>query len=172
MDEVGSILPTDWHPDTPYVPGPQIPAAYWQASGALYAYIYLEAAKMGIDVVAESQLVGYESQFPSVSMVDSTTGKPNARMEVLRLLKDNVEPGDRMVKTRFIGTDFDAQVFEGAAEKKMVVVNKRNRVLTLDLPGEFADGMVRGNGLLEGVAVAKGRELMVPAFGVVVVETK
>ncbi len=95
---------------------------------------------MGIDVVSESQLVGYESQFPSVTMVDSETGKPNARLKVLRLLRENVSAGDRMVKTRFIGSDFDTLALDGARGKRLVVVNKRNRELAINLPQEFAGG--------------------------------
>lgn len=33
-----------------------------------------------------SQLMGYPGQFPSVSLVDWTTGKPNARIHILNLL--------------------------------------------------------------------------------------
>ncbi len=50
LDEIGSILPGD-------PAGKEtIPDIYWNASGALYAYVYLEAMRMGIDIVGESQL--------------------------------------------------------------------------------------------------------------------
>ena len=87
LDEIGSILPGD-------PAGKEtIPEIYWNASGALYAYVYLEAMRMGIDIVGESQLVGYPTQFPSVSMVDWTTGSPNARFWVLKLIHDHFAPG-------------------------------------------------------------------------------
>ncbi|MGH9585935.1 MAG: GH39 family glycosyl hydrolase, partial [Acidobacteriaceae bacterium] len=93
-DELGVILPTDGleiragkaQPD-------HIPHVYWNAAGALYAYLYDELAKMGVDVIGESQLVGYPSQFPSVSMIDYNNGKPNARYWVLKLILDNFHPG-------------------------------------------------------------------------------
>jgi len=93
LDEIGSILRGD--------PAglETIPDIYWNASGALYAYVYLEAMRMGIDVVGESQLVGYPSQFPSVSMVDWKTGSPNARFWVLKLIHDHFAPGDKLVPT-------------------------------------------------------------------------
>ena len=99
-DELGVILASDEaeiaeskaHPD-------RIPALYWNAAGALYAYLYAELAKQGIDVIGESQLVGYPSQFPSVTMIDWKNGKPNARYWVLSLLKDNFHPGDQLVAT-------------------------------------------------------------------------
>jgi hypothetical protein len=61
----------------------------------MYAYIYIETAKLGIDIVGESQLVGYHTQYPSVTMIDTTNAKPNARFRVLQLLKDNFGPGDK-----------------------------------------------------------------------------
>ncbi len=46
----------------------------------MYAYIFLvELTKIGIDIAGESQLVGYPTQFPDVSMVNWNTGNPNAR---------------------------------------------------------------------------------------------
>ena len=91
LDEIGSILPGD-------PAGKEtIPDIYWNASGALYAYVYLEAMRMGIDIVGESQLVGYPTQFPSVSMVDWKTGNPNARFRVLKLIHDHFAPGDKLV---------------------------------------------------------------------------
>ena len=68
-------------------------------AGALYAYLFGELRSLGIDVAGESQLVGYPTQFPSVSMVDWTNGKPNPRYWVLKLLKDSFGPGDKLVET-------------------------------------------------------------------------
>ena len=45
-----------------------IPDSYWHLSGATYAYVFGNLASLGIDVAGESQLVGYPTQFPSVSM--------------------------------------------------------------------------------------------------------
>jgi hypothetical protein len=140
LDEIGTILPTDWHPDTPYDPGPAIPDAYWNASAAVYAYIYLETAKMGIDLVGESQLVGFPSQFPSVTMLDWTTGKPNARFEVLRLLHDYLRPGATMVETKLIAKDVDTLAFEDASGHHLLLLNKRDRRMRVELPPEFVDG--------------------------------
>ncbi len=64
----------------------------------MYAYLYIEAAKLGIDVVGESQLVGYPTQYPSVSMMNYNTTEPNPRFWVLKLLKDNFGPGDHLVE--------------------------------------------------------------------------
>ncbi len=49
--------------------------------------------------IGESQLIGYPTQFPSVSMMDWENNKPNARFWVLKLLKDSFHPGDKLVET-------------------------------------------------------------------------
>jgi len=175
LDEVGSILPTDWHPDTPYDPGPPIPAMYWNASAALYAYVYLETAKMGIDVVGESQLVGFPSQFPSVTMLDWTTGAPNARFEVLRLLHDHLRPGATLVETKLIPKDVDALAFEDGGGRHLLLVNKRNRVLKTELPEEFDGGtrwVVDADHSTAKPEALRGRGLPLAAFSVTVVDAR
>ncbi len=139
LDEIGTILPTDWHPNHPNAAGPSISSAYWNASGALYAYVFVETAKLGIDVLGESQLVGYPSQFPSVTMVDSNTGKPNARMRVLELIHQNFSSGGTLVSTKIPTSDVDAQAFTTSTGKKLLLVNKRNRAIAVALPKEFAN---------------------------------
>ncbi len=130
-DELGVILPND----NQTAHAPSIPSAYWNAAGALYAYLYIGLAREGIDVVGESQLVGYPSQFPSVTMIDWTTGKPNARYWVLKLLKDNFHPGDKIVDTKLTADGITAQAFLTPAGKKLLVVNQRNRSFQITLPG-------------------------------------
>ena len=109
------------------------PPGYWNLAGAMYAHIYIETAKMGIDVLGESQLVGYPSQFPSVSMMDYNTAEPNARFWVLKLLKDNFGPGDKLVETRNPSSSLSAQAFETSHGKLLLVINKRNRADQVDL---------------------------------------
>lgn len=139
MDEIGSILPGD--------PGkagdnPVIPAKYWNASGALYAYVFVGAAKLGVDIVSTSQLVGFPSQYPSVTMVDWRTGVPNARYWVLKLLTENFHLGDRLVATMVHpGTESVlAQGFATPSGQKLLLVNKRNRPSTVALAQRVADG--------------------------------
>ena len=69
LDELGVILPTDNKSGDNVPP----PAAYWNLAGALYADLFIELSRLQIDVAGESQLVGYPTQFPSVSMMDWTT---------------------------------------------------------------------------------------------------
>ena len=89
---------------------------------------------MEIDVVGESQLVGYPSQFPSVSMINYETGEPNPRYWVLKLLKDHFGPGDRLIETSVADAGLSAQAFETRQGKELLIINKRNRAQTVTLP--------------------------------------
>ena len=90
-------------------------------------------------MIGESQLVGYPSQFPSVSMMNWNGNKPNARYWVLKLLKDNFGPGDKLVETSVkFSKDVEAQAFVTASGKKLLLLNKRNREVDVTLPGPAA----------------------------------
>ena len=129
VNEIGSILPGDPKGGEP------IPDSYWNLSGACYAYVFGHLAELGIDIAGESQLVGYPTQFPSVSMVDWNTGAPNARFRVLQLLKDNFGPGDRIVEARSTSPYVYALAYiSKAGEHNVLMVNKRDRDLDVQLP--------------------------------------
>lgn len=173
FDEVGSELPTDWHPDKPNDPGPPIPPVYWNASAALFGYVYLEAAKMGIDVVNESQLVGFPSQFPSVTMLDWTTGAPNARFEVLRLLVRYMPAGGTLVATRVLphDHDIDAIAFTEGNARRLLIVNRRNRVIPVQVPEAFVHGalhVISAGG--DQPATLGSSEYSLPPFAVAILE--
>lgn len=134
LDELGAILPDD---NT--VPRGPIPDSYWNLCGAMYAYLYVEAARLGIDVAGESQLVGYPTQFPSVSMVDWNTGQPNPRYWALKLLRDNFGPGDTLVESRASTPSVEVQGFITREGKhKILLINKRGQTIRIALP--FASG--------------------------------
>jgi hypothetical protein len=137
LNELGVILSEDEKEihNAGYVAKPE-PAGYWNLAGSLYAYLYMQGSRMNIDVLGESQLVGYRSQFPSVSMVNYETGEPNARYWVLKLLKDNFGPGDKLVETTNSNPDYAAQAFETKSGKKLLLLNKRNREEPVTLPKE------------------------------------
>jgi hypothetical protein len=130
-DELGVILPTDNTPNDDKV---AIPDRYWNAAGALYAYLFADLARRGIDVIGESQLVGYPTQFPSVTMIDWKNGKPNARYWVLKLIHDNFHSGDTLVESSTDTSDLAVQAFATPAGKKILIVNKRNRDVHVALP--------------------------------------
>jgi hypothetical protein len=152
-DELGVILPTDNTPADKVAP----PPAYWNLAGSLYAYLYMQLARQQIDVIGESQLVGYPTQFPSVSMMNWLDNKPNARFWVLKLIKDNFHPGDTLVETKIDGGDsgdVEAQAFITPAGHKLLLANKRGQPVSVTLPdavkaaaltvdGQTADGPAR-----------------------------
>jgi hypothetical protein len=144
LDELGAILAEDGKEiDNPAYTGKPEPPHYWNLAGAMYADLYIELAKMGIDVVGESQLVGYHSQFPSVTMINYNTGEPNARFWVLKLLHDNFGPGDHLVATSMHGdAEVAIQGFTTHGVKKLLLVNHRDHAQTLHLPQEMAQASI------------------------------
>jgi hypothetical protein len=135
IDEIGSISADDIAQTTPGHVSAPIPDSYWSLSGAMYAYVFGQLATLGIDVAGESQLVGYPTQFPSVSMVDWNTGSANARFRVLELLKNNFLPGDKLVPASAGPSAVYALGFiTPGGVHKLLLVNKRNKDIQLTLP--------------------------------------
>lgn len=138
LNELGVILPEDGKSNRipGYVAKPE-PIGYWNLAGAMYADLYVQLARMGIEVVGESQLVGYPTQYPSVSMMNYKTGKPNARFWVLRLLKDNFGPGDKLVDTKDDNHNLSIQAFQTTRGRRILIINKRLKVDQATLPDGF-----------------------------------
>ncbi len=135
VDEIGCISADDGGQNDPHHVTKAIPNSYWNLCGATYAYVFGSLASLGIDIAGESQLVGYPTQFPSVSLVDWNTGLPNARFRILELLKTNFSPGDKIVKTTSDSPYVYALGFVGrGGEHKLLLVNKRNRDFDMKLP--------------------------------------
>jgi hypothetical protein len=133
---------------------------------------------MQIDIIGESQLVGYPTQFPSVSMMDWRTNEPNARFWVLKLIKDNFHPGDALVTTtvqfqpdqdssKFSISDISAQAFSTPSGHKLLLVNKRNRSFKVLLPDAaaaraFTVDLGSGNGPARQLVLADGQIKLEP----------
>jgi len=142
LNELGVILYQDSiqrRPGFVYKPEPE---GYFALAGALYAHLYIELARLGIDVIGESQLVGYPSQYPSVTMIDHTNSQPNARFWVLKLLHDNFSPGDKLYTPSGTGEDIAAEGFDTTHGRRMLVVNRRAFATDATLPAEFANSKV------------------------------
>jgi hypothetical protein len=133
LDELGVILPTDNKPGDDLAP----PPTYYNLAGSLYAYLYVELSRLQIDIIGESQIVGYPTQYPSVSMMNWIDNKPNPRFWVLKLIKDNFHAGDSLVDTNLGGPgsgDVEAQAFLTPAGHKLLLANKRNHAVEVKLP--------------------------------------
>jgi len=83
-----------------------------------------------------------------------------------------------MLHMNSFGRDIDAAAFEsGSGEKKLLVVNKRNRNITLQLPPEFAHGSVTTVDVTASVTRPAAQPwssstLTLPPFAVTVVVAK
>ena len=168
VNEIGAILPGD-----PGKPGetPAIPNSYWNLAGATYAYVFANLATLGIDVAGESQLVGYPTQFPSVTMVDWTTGAPNARFRVLELLHKHFAPGDQLIETSISTPYIYALAFRTpAGQREILLISQRDRPLTVTLPEagtwEYVDQTTMG---APPVAVAAQGSITLGGYAVGVV---
>lgn len=135
INELGAIAANDGDQGEPTHVEKPIPRSYWHLAGALYAYLFAELSRLGIDAAGESQLVGYPSQYPSVSMVNWENGRPNPRFQVLRLLKDNFGPGDKIVETPFGSSDVAVMpVVTGSGKRRILLINKREAATTIKVP--------------------------------------
>jgi len=135
INEVGAISADDREQNQPGHVTKPIPNSYWNLCGALYAYLFGELANLGIETVNASQLVGYPTQYPSVSLVDWETGQPNARFWVLKLLRDHFGPGDKLVRTAQPGPYVYAQAFVTREnQRRLLLVNRRNREIEITVP--------------------------------------
>jgi hypothetical protein len=177
INEIGSISADDLLQSQPGHVTKPILDSYWNLSGALYAYLFSELGQIGIDVAGESQLVGYPTQFPSVTMVDWRDGRPNARLWVLKLLHDNFGPGDKLVETK-VALPADQSYVHARAymtrdgQRKVLLVNKRDRPFDVVLPGnvvrvEMVDQATGFNS--PATREAAGGKLALPGLGVAVV---
>ena len=167
-DELGVILPTDNNPEDKTPP----PPAYRNLASSLYAYLYIELSRLQIDVIGESQLIGYPTQFPSVSMMNWENNKPNARFWVLKLLKDNFHPGDTLVETD-VSSKTLRRRHTSLPAGEALVANKRNRILEISLPdagkaSALAVDLSTGDGPARSITPVNGSITLEP-FAVVVV---
>jgi hypothetical protein len=138
INEIGIISADDSTQGEPGHVSKPIPGSYWNLAAAEYAYVFGHLAELGIEVAGESQLVGYPTQYPSVSMVDPADGTPNARLRALELLKKNFAPGDRLVEVdtrRGESYVYALAAATASGKRRVLLVNKRDRAVEVSLPG-------------------------------------
>lgn len=173
INEVGTIL------RSPEIFKP-IDSGYWNLSGAMFAYIFLKLTIQGIDVLGESQLVGYPSQFPDVSMMDWNSQKPNARYWVLWLLHQHFNMGDSLVETTIKQdgpTGLIAQAFITKKGKKILFINTGVTGISFLIPSSANGSLMSSVDMTSGEMQPMTRSLMdnqvtLKPFAVAVVELK
>lgn len=135
INEAGCIAATD------IAQGPQHmevtpPEEYFRLCGAVFAYLYLNVSELSVDVLGASQLLGYPSQYPSVSMLDWKTGTPNARLVALAEMMRSLGKGDRRARTTIDSGDVAAGAFvDESGRRKILLINKRRTAVEVELPG-------------------------------------
>jgi len=129
VNELGSFTPDTLSKD------PRIPLSYWTLSGSMFAYLYPQLVRVGVDIIAAAELIDYPGQFAGATLVDWETGKPNARYWVVKLLRTHFGPGDNLVETSHPEQVVLAQAFVTPQEqRKILLVNKRNHPITVSIP--------------------------------------
>jgi len=139
VNEIGTMLPDDWAQTSPDYVFKPIRPSYWNLSAATYAYVFAGLARLGIDAAGESSIPGGPGLWPSISMLDWETAQPNARYWALKLILDHFRPGDKIVEASSDSGYVMTQAFvSSSGERKLLLVNKREREFEISLPG--ADG--------------------------------
>jgi len=129
VDDIATMLPD---PLAPKLAQP-IPASYWSLSGGVFAYLYGKLAVLGVSGVGASELIDSPGIVAASTLVNWNTGRPNARYWVLKLLRENFGPEDRLVRPQaytVLQPDPSPQVyFQGfitaQGARKILLVNKR-----------------------------------------------
>ena len=77
-------------------------------------------------------------------MLDWTSGAPNARFDALRLLVRTMPPGCTLVATKILPHDhnIDSLAFDANGTHRLLIVNRRNRIIPVQVPDEFVHGAV------------------------------
>jgi len=170
INETGCIAAGDQGEGPEKMSGAGIPPSYWNLCAATFAYVAGNLAKAGIQVVGASQLMGHPGQYPSVSLLDWTTGLPNARYRSLRLLIANLIPGDRLVNGGLNTAELYAlPILTRDRRRKVLLVNKTPHDVQVEFAGENVQGVeyvdTSAPGIQKGGNVASNH-LVLRAFAV------
>jgi hypothetical protein len=111
-----------------------IPDYYWITSNAMFSYAYVGMVKRGIDLLAIAELIDYPGQFAGTTICDWNTGKPNARYWGMRMLRENFGVNDKLVESGKQDKYLLTQGFITKGKRKVLLVNKSNHVITVNVP--------------------------------------
>jgi hypothetical protein len=91
---------------------------------------------LGIDAAGMSSGLGYPNvYYPSVTIINWSTGQPNARYWTLKLLIENLGPGDRLMETQVNLPYIVAQGYETPdGKRRILLADKRDRPFDIVVP--------------------------------------
>lgn len=118
---------------------------YWNANGANWAVTFVAAQNLGVPLISMSQMDGYPTQCPSISMMDGETRRPNAHYWVLYLISHNFGPGDKLAVTQSSNPDVIAQASITSAGKRLMLINTQDHPITVDVAGSFPSDHLRAD---------------------------
>jgi hypothetical protein len=98
----------------------------------------LAMSKLGIDAVGESALMQPPGFFPSVSMMNWDNGNRNPRYWVLKLIRDNFAPADKIVRikpSRMKHPVYAEGFVSAQGKRKVLLLNLRNSDVNVLIPG-------------------------------------
>ena len=110
---------------------------YWNANGANWAVNFIAAERQGLPLISMSQMDGYETQCPSISMFDPDTQKPNSHYWALQLINENFGPSDKLATTDASSHDVVAQAAITHSGRKILLVNTTDNAVNVDLAGAY-----------------------------------
>jgi hypothetical protein len=176
INEIGALIFEEMSQDKPGYDAKPIEDRWWNLSAAIFAHQFATLSLLGIEVVGQSALAQYPGQFPSVSMIDWKTGKPNARYWVLDMIKDRLGPGDSLVSTTASKRLVHAQGFvTKRGEKQLLLVNKCDREMMVKVPAAAGARVVQVDTAFDPPAektVGADSNVRLGRFGVAVVTLK
>ncbi|MEI6656821.1 MAG: glycosyl hydrolase family 39 [Verrucomicrobiota bacterium] len=136
INEIGVIHPQDGGQSQPDYVFKPFPARYWNLCAAQFALLYGELANLGIEMIGQSALMQVPEFFPSVSMMDWQTGRPNARYWALKLLCQHFGPGDKLPPTTTAVAGVYSQAFlTKSGQRKILLVNTHNQPAAISIAG-------------------------------------
>jgi hypothetical protein len=136
INETGCISANDLSKQTDSMNGKDIPPSYWNLCGAMFAYLYGHLVTKGIDLLGASQLLGYPTQFPSVSLLNWNSGLPNPRYRMLQLLMEHFHAGDKVITVQDGESPIYCEGFISAdGHKTLLLVNKSAKDIVVNLTG-------------------------------------
>ncbi len=172
INETGCIAAGDQGDGPGKMSGGDVSNEYLSLCGAMFAYLSARLAERGIQVVGASQLLGFPSQYPSVSLLDWNTGLPNVRYRSLELLIRCRTPGDR-ISTPLVNT---TEVFAQAIRKRggtrlLLLVNKTpaDQTVRLSQRPRFAETVDSTTGSAQSRRKRiRSREIVLRGFAVTI----
>ena len=149
---------------------------YWNAIGANWAYIFITSEQLGLPMFSMSQMIGYPTQCPSISMFDKDTARPNAHYWVLSLINNYFGPGDKLTTTTTSSPDVQAQAALTKKGRSLLLVNTADHPVPVDLTASFPEGAANAEIVDQSSGenpprheTIRGKQLILPPFAVAVV---